>query len=91
MKIKMHHFPIKGFTPWLGDSMHHDNIKQQLHTEEYLSYKKLQTDILLFEKALINKFQSPQLLNLTVGRENEKHLNKYKNIYNDIKHIIETN
>ena len=87
--IKMHHFPIKGFTKWTGENMHHESIKESVMTKEYLDYKKIQGEVLTLEKSLINAFASPQLLNLTKGKKTADDFGKNKSIYNDIKNIIE--
>ena len=89
LSIKMHHFPIKGFTKWTGENMHYASIKESVTTKEYLDYKKLQGEVLTLEKSLINAFASPQLLNLTKGKKTADDFDKNKSIYDDIKQIIE--
>ena len=91
LNIKMHHFPIKGFKKWSGESMQHKIINESKNSKEYLDYKKIQNDVLKLEKELIHAFKSPKLLNLTRGKKNDDNFAKHKIIFKDIKQIFETN
>lgn len=91
LEVKMHHWSIEGFEP-LRASLANFKI-DSLNTKEkskYDEYKKMQSEILSLEKALIyflNK-KKVNVINKTKGIKNDEILGAYPQITNKINKII---
>lgn len=88
LNIKMHHFPIEGYTKWEYNNMHHSFVKKHNKSKAYQDYKKVQRKVLELEDKLIHKFKSNKLLNKTEGVKSNDDFGEYKNIYESIYLII---
>lgn len=66
--IKMHHYPIPGFTKLNVKLSDNEAVKQLKLTQEYKEYKKIQQQILALENALIFELKD-KLLNKTRGKK----------------------
>ena len=66
--IKMHHYPIPGFTKLNTKLSDNEAVKQLKQTQEYKEYKKIQQQVLALENALIFELKD-KLLNKTGGKK----------------------
>jgi hypothetical protein len=82
LHIKLHHWPIPGFEPWVGELSNLDK-----ESAAYIKYKTTQREVLNLEKTIIDKL-GPKLFNGRGGKANLEPEAKYLSIYNDIKNIV---
>ena len=83
--IKMHHYPIPGFTKLNVKLSDNEAVKQLKLTQEYNEYKKIQQQVLALENALIFELKD-KLLNKTGGK---KFKNEDISLHEIYKSIIE--
>lgn len=85
--IKMHHYPIEGFTKIIDEVLHNETVKELKKTEAYKEYKDLQRKILTFENALIYELQD-KLLNKSSGKKANENDIPFKDIYENIIELV---
>jgi len=81
--IKMHHYPIPGFTKLNVKLSDIEVVKQLKLTPEYKEYKKIQQEILALENALIFELKD-KLLNKTTGKSIKQEVIPFPDIYKSI-------
>ncbi|GIV46161.1 MAG: hypothetical protein KatS3mg036_0979 [Ignavibacterium sp.] len=85
--IKMHHYPIEGFTRITGKQLNNETVQQLKLTPEYKEYKKIQQQVLALENALIFDLKD-KLLNKTKGKSIKQKLIPYPEIYKSIIELV---
>lgn len=85
--IKMHHYPIEGFTKIIDEVLHNETVKELKKTEAYKEYKNLQRKVLTLENALIYELQG-KLLNKSSGKMVNHNEIPFCDIYDDILKVV---
>ena len=85
--IKMHHYPIPGFTKLNVKLSDNEAVKQLKLTQEYKEYKKIQQQVLALENALIFELKD-KLLNKTRGKKFKNEDISLREIYNSIIELV---
>lgn len=85
--IKMHHYPIPGFTKLNVKLSDNEAVKQLKHTQEYKDYKEIQQKVLTLENVLIFELKD-KLLNKTQGQSINKEVIPFPAIYRSIIELV---
>jgi len=85
--IKMHHYPIPGFTKLNVKLSDIEVVKQLKLTPEYKEYKKIQQQVLALENALIFELKD-KLLNKTKGKSIKQEVIHFPEIYRSIIELV---
>lgn len=85
--IKMHHYPIPGFTKLNVKLSDIEVVKQLKLTQEYKEYKKTQMQVLALENVLIFELKD-NLLNKTKGQSIKQEVIPFSEIYKSIIELV---
>ncbi len=85
--IKMHHYPIEGFTRITDKQLDNETVQQIKLTPAYKEYKKIQQQVLVLENALIFELKD-NLLNKTVGKKIKNENISFPEIYKSIIELV---
>jgi len=85
--IKMHHYPIEGFTRITDKQLNNATMKQLVKTQAYNNYQKLRKKVLTLENVLIFELKE-KLLNKTEGVAIKTSLVPYPEIYKSIIELV---
>lgn len=86
LTIKLHHWPIEGFTRWVGE--YKDLSKDD---PKYISYLEVRNEVCALENKIVIDSAGENLLNKTKGKDYKKLNPNFREIYNDVRGIIDKN